>query len=74
MYEPTNNQERQHKDFFYPKETMGTTIIAIKYQGGVLACADSSNSSSIQEHQQEVSILSTELLTRSISSMIISSP
>jgi len=25
---------------FYQKETMGTTIMAIKYDGGVIACAD----------------------------------
>jgi 20S proteasome alpha/beta subunit len=36
-------QETEHKSFFYPKETMGTTIMAIKYDGGVIACADSSN-------------------------------
>ena len=28
--------------FFYPTETMGTTIMALKYEGGVIACADSS--------------------------------
>ena len=27
---------------FYPKETMGTTILALRYDGGVIACADSS--------------------------------
>lgn len=27
--------------FFYPNETMGTTIMALKYEGGVIACADS---------------------------------
>jgi 20S proteasome alpha/beta subunit len=32
----------EDNSFFYPKETMGTTIMAIKYEGGVIACADSS--------------------------------
>jgi 20S proteasome alpha/beta subunit len=52
MYGSTSTQERQHKDFFYPKETMGTTIMAIKYDQGVIACADSSTSPPTQEHPQ----------------------
>ena len=28
-------------NMFYQKETMGTTIMAVKYDGGVIACADS---------------------------------
>lgn len=43
MYNKATTQEVQHKDFFYPKETMGTTVMAIKYDRGVIACADSSN-------------------------------
>ncbi len=35
--------EKVDPSFFYQKETMGTTIMAIKYEGGVIACADSSN-------------------------------
>lgn len=42
MYETMSTQELDNKSFFYPHETMGTTIMAIKYEGGVLACADSS--------------------------------
>jgi len=49
MYKTMTSQERQHKDFFYPQETMGTTIMALKYDGGVIACADSSTPSSTQE-------------------------
>jgi 20S proteasome alpha/beta subunit len=30
---------------------MGTTILAVKYDGGVIACADSSIFSIIQEHR-----------------------
>lgn len=60
MYEPASTQERQHKDFFYPRETMGTTIMAIKYQGGVIACADSSTHQPIQGPRQEEPTPSTE--------------
>lgn len=42
MYEEMTTQEMDNKSFFYPKETMGTTIMAVKYNGGVIACADSS--------------------------------
>ena len=42
MYKTASRQEQNHKDFFYPQETMGTTIMALKYDGGVIACADSS--------------------------------
>ena len=35
--------EKVDTDFFYQKETMGTTIMAVKYEGGVIACADSRN-------------------------------
>jgi 20S proteasome alpha/beta subunit len=55
MYKAASRQERQNKDFFYPQETMGTTIMAIKYDGGVIACADSSTTFTIQEHPQEES-------------------
>lgn len=72
MYAPSNNQERQHKDFFYPKETMGTTIIAVKYDGGVIACADSSNNLNMQEPLLEESTLSIELQTKSTTYMNIS--
>jgi 20S proteasome alpha/beta subunit len=41
MYDQMTTQEQEHKSFFYPKETMGTTIMAIKYDGGVIAVADS---------------------------------
>jgi 20S proteasome alpha/beta subunit len=33
--------EAQDNSFFYQKETMGTTIMAVKYEGGVIVCADS---------------------------------
>jgi 20S proteasome alpha/beta subunit len=55
MYNKATTQEVQHKDFFYPKETMGTTIMAVKYDRGVIAVADSSNPHLIQELQQEES-------------------
>lgn len=55
MYNKATTQEVQHKDFFYPKETMGTTIMAIKYDRGVIAVADSSNPYPTQELQQEES-------------------
>ena len=42
MYGPTTSQDQQTKDFFYPKEDMGTTIMALRYDGGVIACADTS--------------------------------
>lgn len=74
MYKTHTTQEQRHKDFFYPKEDMGTTIMAIKYDGGVIACADSRKPSNTQEPQLEESTSSTELLTRSISSMTTSSP
>jgi len=32
---------------------MGTTIMAVKYDGGVIACADSSIKKIMQEHLQE---------------------
>ncbi|MCB0370922.1 MAG: hypothetical protein KDD45_16240 [Bdellovibrionales bacterium] len=65
MYK-TSRQEQGHKDFFYPQETMGTTIMAIKYDGGVIACADSSTSLYTQEHPLEEFTPSTELQTKSI--------
>lgn len=34
--------ESEDNGFFYQKETMGTTIMACKYEGGVIVCADSS--------------------------------
>jgi 20S proteasome subunit beta 1 len=30
--------------FFYQKETMGTTVMAVKYDEGVIACADTRTS------------------------------
>ena len=60
MYKTASTQEQRHKDFFYPQETMGTTIMALKYDGGVIACADSSKYTSIQEPQLEESTPSTE--------------
>ncbi len=39
-------------NLFYQKETMGTTIMAIRYEGGVIACADSSTCSLTQKHHQ----------------------
>jgi 20S proteasome alpha/beta subunit len=36
---------------------MGTTIMAIKYDGGVIACADSRKLTIIKEPLQEESIL-----------------
>ena len=65
MYKAVTNQEQQHKDFFYPKETMGTTIMAIKYDGGIIACADSRTSTLIQEPHQEESTQSIELQIKS---------
>lgn len=49
---------------FYQKETMGTTIMAVRYQGGVIACADSRNCLIIQAHHPEVSTLWTEWLIK----------
>ncbi len=46
MYGAISHQEQASKDLFYPRETMGTTIMALKYQGGVIACADSSTTHS----------------------------
>jgi 20S proteasome alpha/beta subunit len=43
---------------------MGTTIMAIKYDRGVIACADSSTTSTTQEPQQEESTLLTESQTK----------
>jgi 20S proteasome alpha/beta subunit len=65
MYQPASRQERSHKNFFYPQETMGTTIIAVKYDGGVIACADSRKEHTIQAHQPEESTLSIESRTKS---------
>ena len=45
--------------------------MAIKYDSGVIACADSRNLSIIKAPHQEEYTLSTELLIRSISFMII---
>lgn len=73
MYGEATSQEQESKGFFYPKETMGTTIVAIKYDGGVIACADTRTYLPTQAHPQAVSTLSTEWQTRSISSMTISS-
>lgn len=64
MYTQATTQELQQKDFFYPKETMGTTIMAIKYDQGVIACADSSNPPLTQGPHPEESTLSTESLTK----------
>ena len=74
MYKTMTSQERQHKDFFYPQETMGTTIMALKYDGGVIACADSSTPSPTQEPRQEESTPSTGSLTKSTTSTSTSSP
>ena len=74
MYTTHTTQEQRHKDFFYPREDMGTTIMAIKYDGGVIACADSRKSFNTQGLQLEESTLSIESQIRSISSMTISSP
>jgi|JI9StandDraft_1071089.scaffolds.fasta_scaffold13591_7 20S proteasome alpha/beta subunit len=46
MYGAISHQEQASKDLFYPRETMGTTVMALKYQGGVIACADSSTTHS----------------------------
>lgn len=73
MYKTHTTQEQKHKDFFYPKEDMGTTIMAIKYDGGVIACADTRKPSNTQEPQQEESMSSIESLIRSILFMTISS-
>ena len=73
MYKAVTNQEQQHKDFFYPKETMGTTIMAIKYDGGVIACADSRKHRLTQELQLEESTQSIESQIKSIMSINISS-
>lgn len=35
--------ENTDTNMFYQKETMGTTIMSVKYDGGVIACADSRN-------------------------------
>jgi 20S proteasome alpha/beta subunit len=35
--------ENADTNMFYQKETMGTTIMSVKYDGGVIACADSRN-------------------------------
>ena len=53
---------------------MGTTIMAIKYDGGVIACADSSNLPSTQEPQPVESTQSIELPIKSTMSTNISSP
>ncbi len=46
---------------------MGTTIMAVRYQGGVICCADSSIFNTIfKEHPQEESTLLIELQIRSI--------
>ena len=74
MYKTMTSQERQHKDFFYPQETMGTTIMALKYDGGVIACADSSTPFPTQEPQQEESTPSTGSLTKLTTSTSTSSP
>lgn len=68
MYTQASRQELQQKDFFYPKETMGTTIMAIKYDKGVIACADSSNLTLTQEPPQVESTWSTEWQIRSTTS------
>lgn len=60
MYNKATTQEVQHKDFFYPKETMGTTVIAVKYDRGVIACADSSKKYITQELRLEESMSSIE--------------
>ena len=74
MYKTHTTQEQKHKDFFYPREDMGTTIMAIKYDGGVIACADTRKSHNTQEPQQEEYTLSIESPTRSTLSMTTSSP
>ncbi len=68
MYGEATQQEMDQKSFFYPKETMGTTIVAIKYDGGVIACADSRTFPLTQALPQEACTLWTEWLTRSTSS------
>lgn len=73
MYKTHTTQEQKHKDFFYPKEDMGTTIMAIKYDGGVIACADSRKTNNTQEPQQEESTSSIESQIKSTLSMTISS-
>ncbi len=64
MYNKATTQEVQQKDFFYPKETMGTTVMAIKYDRGVIAVADSSKLNLTQELPQEESTLSIEQLIK----------
>jgi hypothetical protein len=71
MYGQDTTQEIEHKSFFYPKETMGTTIMALKYDGGVIACADSSISFIIQEPPQVDLTLLTESLIKLILFTII---
>ena len=44
-----NMLEHQTPDF-YGKETMGTTIMAVKYDGGVIACADTRNKCPYPRH------------------------
>ena len=68
-----STQEKELKSFFYPKVTMGTTIMAIKYDGGVIACADSRTLSITKAPLREERTLSTESPTRSTSSTITSS-
>ena len=60
MYKTASRQEQHHKNFFYPTETMGTTIMAVKYDGGVIACADSSTNHITQEPLPVESTQSTE--------------
>jgi len=72
MYGQSTTQEIQHKNFFYPKETMGTTIMAVKYDGGVIACADSSIFWLSKEHHQEEYTQSIELQIKLILYTIIS--
>ena len=61
MYSPATQQEQDHKGFFYPVEDMGTTIMAIKYDSGVIACADSRTTHITKALQQEDSTSLTEL-------------
>lgn len=72
MYGPTTAEEQHHKDFFYPREDMGTTIMAIKYDGGVIACADSSKKYIRQEPQPEESTLLTVSPIKSTLCMTVS--
>jgi len=73
MYGQSTSQEIEHKSFFYPKETMGTTILALKYDGGVIACADSRILCPTQELRLAAPTLSIELPTKLILSMTTSS-